>query len=246
MLAMRARAFALRDAFPDVLAGLYIREELDTASVASDRGFVTDEIRTPDASLSAGNTINPTSSLPEHSIISNRAPPPTPFPDTQLEEPVETPPPSNDQTPMDHFTKAPQYTQTSPDLLLEDFDSALCCAFDTETLEEIQDEFQHKIVGCDREVITCAGMIFQTHAGRVKKLEAEGRPQPLLDKPNTPSTSLIKSPPKSRPLGRLKNVNQRGLPNARHLNIRQRIKVNISELSPSDNTADQSQEISTD
>jgi len=252
MLAMRARAFALRDAFPDVLAGLYIREELDTASVASDRGFVTDEIRTPDASLSAGNTINPahaintTSSLPEHSIISNRAPPPPPFPDTQLEEPFETPPSSTDHTPMDHFTKAPQYTQASPDLLLEDFDSALCCAFDTETLEEIQDEFQHKIIGYDREVITCAEMIFQTHAGRVNKLEGEGRPQPLLDKSNTRSTSLIKSPPKSRPLGRLKNVNQRGLPNARHLNIRQRIKVNIFEVSPSDNTSDQSQEIFTD
>jgi hypothetical protein len=147
---------------------------------------------------------------------------------------------------MDHLTEVARHHQTSPDLLLEDFDSALCCAFDTETLEEIQDEFQHKIIGYDREVITCAGMIFQTHAGRVKKLEAEGMPQPLLDKSNTKSTSLIKSPPKSRPLGRLKNVNQRGLPNARHLNIRQRIKVNNSDVSPSDNTADQSQEISTD
>jgi len=95
-------------------------------------------------------------------------------------------------------------------------------------------------------VITCAEMIFQTHAGRVKKLEAEGRPQPLIDKPNTRSTSLNKNPSKSRPLGRLKNVNQRGLPNARHLNIRQRIKVNISDVSSSDNTADQSQETSTD
>jgi hypothetical protein len=255
MLAMRARAFALRDAFPDVLAGLYIREELDTASVASDRGFVTDEIRTPDASLSAGNTINPahaintvnpTSSLPEHSITSSRAPPPPPFPDTQLEEPFETPPPSTDHTPTDHLAEVARHHQTAPDLLLEDFDSALCCAFDTETLEEIQDEFQHKIAGCDREVITRAEMIFQTHAGRVKKLEAEGRPQPLLDKPNTRSTSLNKNPPKSWPLGRLKNVNQRGLPNARHLNIRQRIKVSNSKISSSDNTSDQSQEISTD
>jgi hypothetical protein len=147
---------------------------------------------------------------------------------------------------MDHLAEVARHHQTAPDLLLEDFDSALCCAFDTETLEEIQDEFQHKIAGYDREVITCAEMIFQTHAGRVKKLEAEGRPQPLLDKPNTRSTSLNKNPPKSRPLGRLKNVNQRGLPNARHLNIRQRIKVSNSKISSSDNTSDQSQETSTD
>jgi len=34
MLAMRARAFALRDAFPDVLAGLYLREELEPVTTS--------------------------------------------------------------------------------------------------------------------------------------------------------------------------------------------------------------------
>lgn len=37
MLAMRARAFALRDGFADVLGGLYLREELDDAPVRASR-----------------------------------------------------------------------------------------------------------------------------------------------------------------------------------------------------------------
>lgn len=37
MLAMRARAFALRDGFADVLGGLYLKEEIDDAGTVPDR-----------------------------------------------------------------------------------------------------------------------------------------------------------------------------------------------------------------
>src|SRR6478752_3350856 len=46
MLQMRARAFALRDAFADVLGGLYLREELDDAE-GGGRGTSTAPLRAP-------------------------------------------------------------------------------------------------------------------------------------------------------------------------------------------------------
>ena len=52
MLQMRARAFCLRDAFPDVLRGLYVAEEVITHQ--NDQGQVIDAPSTPGSPLVEG------------------------------------------------------------------------------------------------------------------------------------------------------------------------------------------------
>jgi hypothetical protein len=54
--------------------------------------------------------------------------------------------------------------------LIDDFDNALCCAFDTETLEEIREEFQPKIDALGSDFIEHAGRIFLRHEQRVQRL----------------------------------------------------------------------------
>ena len=56
--------------------------------------------------------------------------------------------------------------------LIDDFDHALCCAFDTETLEEIREEFQPKIDTLGSDFIAHAGRIFLRHEQRIEDINS--------------------------------------------------------------------------
>ena len=182
MLTIRARAFALRDVFPDILAGLYIREELDSENLimeendstqANSTGEVieTQEVEVPPLTVEVAE--------PELDPISEptirRAPPPPVSHNTT--KPANTPKPEplleSEPEPSDPSIRN---QQTNPIQLIEDFDNALCCAFDTETLEEIREEFQPKIDTLGSDFIADAGRIFLRHEQRVQQLT-----DPVLD-----------------------------------------------------------------
>jgi hypothetical protein len=71
MLQMRARAFALRDKFPDVLRGLYAREEIEPEfrgeAQREDSGAVLDRIKAPARPSKAPADPGPTASMGETS-----------------------------------------------------------------------------------------------------------------------------------------------------------------------------------
>ena len=77
MLQMRARAFALRDGFADVLGGLYLKEEMD------DVGAVREPPAPPRAEPEAPRAASPTTRLPPPPPPAPKAPPapaqPAPF-----------------------------------------------------------------------------------------------------------------------------------------------------------------------
>ena len=68
---MRARGFALRDKFPDVLRGLYAREEIEPefrgAAEREDSGTVLDRIKAPARPSKAPADPGPTASMAETS-----------------------------------------------------------------------------------------------------------------------------------------------------------------------------------
>jgi hypothetical protein len=176
MLTIRARAFALRDAFPDILAGLYIREELDSGNLIAEendstqenstgRVIETQEVEAPPLAVQVAE--------PELDPISEpttrRAPPPPAPPSTTIltDNPQHEPLWEKEPDPFD----PPVITQqNNPTQLIEDFDNALCCAFDPETLEEIREEFQPKIDTLGSYFIEDAGRIFLRHEQRVQQL----------------------------------------------------------------------------
>ena len=178
MLTIRARAFALRDAFPDILAGLYIREELDNGTVILNETDDTQAISTSgvtEIQESEGQPLTIQAAEPEANPISKstirRAPPPpvsspttipvgTPNPGPFLEDELDT----DDRSVTIHLAN---HTQ-----LIDDFDNALCCAFDTETLEEIREEFQPKIDALGSDFIEHAGRIFLTHEQRIEDINS--------------------------------------------------------------------------
>ena len=176
MLTIRARAFALRDAFPDILAGLYIREELDSGDLIAEKiddtqaNSIGEVIETQefDAPSYPNQTKEPKPNQTDKTAI-RRAPPPPVAHNTT--EPTNTPKPKplleSEPHPSD-----PSITnqQTNSTQLNEDFDNALCCAFDAETLEEIREEFQHKIDTLGSDFIADAGGIFLRHERRVRQL----------------------------------------------------------------------------
>jgi len=89
MLRYRARAFALRDAFPDVLKGLYSREEmLDAALHAVDLGDESDEDRTATVGAKVKKQVD---ALKNHAPAEAAEPAPVPEPDPALDQPMEPP-----------------------------------------------------------------------------------------------------------------------------------------------------------
>jgi len=146
MLAMRARGFALRDAFPDVLAGLYLREEIEPEQTR-------DEIK--QVQSAASEELPPSKPVEPKKIdlagLPRRAPPPPPI--SPAHEPV--------------TEEAGFHTHEDANALVTLFDDALCCAFEPETLEEIREEFQPKIDRLGRTAIEEAGRVFLIHENRV-------------------------------------------------------------------------------
>jgi hypothetical protein len=232
MLMMRARAFALRDAFPDVLMGLYIREEFEgsnnqgsinhqdkmqsnwdqntinqdkiqsdwddaspsqtggkegdintistagssngdhRASDSNDREGVWHSYQTRDGrdpKLDRSNTI-------EHSR--RRAPPPPPI---EVEPEVPSIPEKQSTTTIEGLENngnLPDLTASeevaryqSASVTLELFDSALACAKDEETLEEIREEFNQRIDRLDSGSLQEAGRIFLRYEKRIRATE---------------------------------------------------------------------------
>ena len=180
MLTIRARAFALRDAFPDILAGLYIREELDSENLIVRENDSTHENSTGDvietqefeATLYTNQTKEPEPQSQPNPIneptIRRAPPPPIPSPiriPTDILKPEAS---LKDEPEIDNPSLITE--QTNPSQLIEDFDNALCCAFDTDTLEEIREEFQPKIDTLSSDFIAEAGRIFLRHEQRAKLL----------------------------------------------------------------------------
>jgi RecT family len=163
MLAMRARAFALRDAFPDVLAGLYLREELEpvtTSQQSTMEGKEQNDALPSDHPNPEPHIAQSRRDSEDHIPAPNkrRAPPP----------PL---PPSADTDPNTN-TDADKILSSTEDAtsLITLFDDALCCAFDPETLEEIREEFQPKIDRLGSDFIEYAGRVFLRHEQRVQQI----------------------------------------------------------------------------
>jgi len=176
MLTIRARAFALRDAFPDILAGLYIQEELDigntiveeigdTQANSTGDAIETQEFEAPSFSNQAKE---PERNQIDIATFRRAPPPPAPPPTTIPTDNPQTEPLSEKET--DPFDPPFITQQNNPTQLIADFDNALCCAFDTETLEEIREEFQPKIDTLGSDFIAEAGRIFLRHEQRVQLL----------------------------------------------------------------------------
>ena len=176
MLTIRARAFALRDAFPDILAGLYIREELDSGNLIVEEIRDTQENSTGELTETKELEAPPFSNQakePESNQLDittlKRAPPPPAPPPTTI--PTDNPQhESLSEKEPEPFDPPVITQQNNPTQLIEDFDNALCCAFDTETLEEIREEFQPKIDTLGSDFIAEAGRIFLRHEQRVHEL----------------------------------------------------------------------------
>lgn len=123
MLQMRARAFALRDGFADVLGGLYLREEIDDGAAARD---VTPPLAPPSP---------PPAPAVEHKAAAVMIPPPAPKPQPETEavrEMVATSPqrpldgegeipPALDRRPKASPQEVPTFDPTGdPDKFLDD------------------------------------------------------------------------------------------------------------------------------
>ena len=185
MLSIRARAFALRDAFPDILAGLYIREELDSGNLiaaeigdtqANSTGEVieTQEVEAPPLTVQVVE-LDP---ITEPTI--RRAPPPPAPPPTTIPTYNTQHEPLSEKEP-DPYDPPVITQQNNPTQLIEDFDNALCCAFDIETLEEIREEFQPKIDALGSDFIEHAGRIFLRHEQRIEDINSAS-PNPIETK----------------------------------------------------------------
>ncbi|MCX8498128.1 MAG: recombinase RecT, partial [Caulobacteraceae bacterium] len=168
MLAMRARAFALRDAFPDVLAGLYLREEIEPATTSQQsamEGKEQNDAIPSDHSNPEPHTAQSHPDSEDHftAPTKRRAPPPPPPP---LPPPADTDPNNNTNTDADKTVSSNEDAWS----LITLFDDALCCAFDPETLEEIREEFQPKIDRLGSNFIEYAGRVFLRHEQRVQQI----------------------------------------------------------------------------
>jgi len=170
MLAMRARAFALRDAFPDVLAGLYLREEIEpvtTSQQSTMEGKEQNDALPSDHSNPEPHTAESRPDSEDHfpAPTKRRAPPP--------------PPPTADTDPNNNTnTDADKTVSSTEDAtsIITLFDDALCCAFDPETLEEIREEFQPKIDNLGSDFIEYAGRVFLRHEQRVEDINSSSSP----------------------------------------------------------------------
>lgn len=185
MLTMRARAFALRDAFPDVLAGLYIREEFEGSKMMRsnliERQQLTDEVEWAQAAEGRPSTEpvgRNASSAPltetkwtKPSAPLRRAPPPPPEVAKNAEEKLEvgrSPELSNSD---EYNSSNGDQDAFDPEIILDLFDSALCCALDLSTLEEIIDEFAERLRKLPIDAQQRAQRIIERHQSRVEDLD---------------------------------------------------------------------------
>jgi len=171
MLAMRARAFALRDAFPDVLAGLYLREEIEpvtTSQQSTMEGKEQNDALPSDPPNPEPHTAQSRPYSEDHIPAPNkrRAPPPPLSSSPLLTTDID---PNNNTNTNTDADKTVSSTEDATSLITL-FDDALCCAFDPETLEEIREEFQPKIDGLGRDFIEYAGRVFLRHEQRVQQI----------------------------------------------------------------------------
>jgi len=198
MLMMRARAFALRDAFPDVLMGLYLREEFEgveaeTRYAKPELGSGSDTFNSRTRSESESGFKPGSKNIHEdvQNIHSERygrassAPAPKRAPPPPITITISTP--TNIQERGDKviaeevtpntkdvskaINEVDQDVFSSPSDTLDLFDSALACAQDTETLEEIREEFNQRIDRLDNESLQEAGRIFLRHEKRIRVAE---------------------------------------------------------------------------
>ena len=170
MLTIRARAFALRDAFPDILAGLYIREELDSGNMIEVTAADPDQTNHEPEIIEPTNITEPILKTPTNAEIEPQELEKLSSVDQKVSpepKPIKTPTIRRAPPPP---VSPPEPLPTEPTQLLEDFDNALCCAFETETLEEIREEFQPKIDTLGSDFIAHAGRIFLRHEQRVQRL----------------------------------------------------------------------------
>jgi len=170
MLAMRARAFALRDAFPDVLAGLYLREEIEPVTTSQQsimEGKEQNDALPSDHPNPEPHTAQSHPDSEDHipAPTKRRAPPPPLLPPSADTDPNNN---TNTHTNTDEDKIVPSTEDATSLITL--FDDALCCAFDPETLEEIREEFQPKIDTLGNDFIAEAGRIFLRHEQRVRQL----------------------------------------------------------------------------
>ena len=197
MLMMRARAFALRDAFPDVLAGLYLREEFE--GVEAETRYAKPELGSGSDSIDSQTELDreeksylrsnssqdiletatfrrPSQSNSRYSI--RRAPPPPPIEvEAQTRLKLENQPSTSSED-LDNKEELPVLSERAEANdyqnafdTLELFDSALACANDEETLEEIREEFNERIDRLDRAGLKQAGQIFLRHEKRIRATE---------------------------------------------------------------------------
>ena len=163
MLAMRARAFALRDAFPDVLAGLYLREEIETVTSSQQSNM---EGKEQNDALPSDHPNPEPHTAQSHPDSEDHLPAPT----KRRAPPPPLPPPADiDPNTNTDADKTVSSTEDATSLITL-FDDALCCAFDTETLEEIREEFQPKIDRLGSDFIEYAGRVFLRHEQRVQQI----------------------------------------------------------------------------
>lgn len=162
MLQMRARAFALRDTFADVLGGLYLREEVDgaqqTEAPEPSRKAHQPHDRTPiilggrtglraglsTARKQGGLRAPGPNQIGQHAILGDE--------------------PSVDAAKLSY---ADHQAPAVKGLTVELLDDALSCAFDAETLTEIREEFSDRLSGLSREDRARAERTIERHAARV-------------------------------------------------------------------------------
>ena len=229
MLQMRARAFALRDAFPDVLGGLYLTEELiqdhnetneayqrasqysekanihatdsvDASNLGKDRELAiesqqphhhgTDTSINPsdENTTSAGDNTHNAHNAHNAQPTCGEEPKPRGIQHTNL-PPIanlrrsrrmprnvlalrfrkqwsirqpKAPPPSHEPV-EDRFIP-----EEEPEICLDLFDAALCCANDHEILMEIAEEFSERIKTLPQHAKNKSDAIFERHAFRVE------------------------------------------------------------------------------
>ena len=246
MLTIRARAFALRDAFPDILAGLYIREELDSGNVITaenedTREDTTSEVTdTPefDAEPLIRQAAEPEPHPTEKPMIRRAPPPPVASPimiPAEISQPEPLLEDELDRDDLSATTQPANHTQ-----LIDDFDHALCCAFDTETLEEIREEFQPKIDTLGSDFIAHAGRIFLRHEQRVQRLThplKDGAPKNEMAGHSDHRVFSVSSRRLSQRARRSKGIPTLSL---LALNARQRLSA-IKQQSEEDRSADRDQ-----
>ncbi|MFO1151176.1 MAG: hypothetical protein U1E62_22595 [Alsobacter sp.] len=204
MLQMRARAFALRDVFPDVLGGLYLREEFEDAPASEapaseDADRMQGEVRHQAAGQGA---VSPASTIPSASMAMSSGPaaprrrpaPPgrggggwvrlrPPRDVIRLRAPAPPRTEQGDEAPggVSRTTNASLAPDAlDPDLAplnpLQLFDQELGCARDIATLQEIEAEFKARLAHLSRDDARRARHILERHRTRLADRAGEDTP----------------------------------------------------------------------